>query len=598
MTWKTRLPVAVLGIGLMCLPAQALAASSLFKFSSGGITGLVTDAGGIPQMGASVLLFNRQAKLYQRVMTDDRGAFSFAGIMPDMYSIRVSLASYLPAIKNNILVQPGVESVLNVSLASLFSSIQVVYPVGGQRALMNDDWKWVLRTANATRPVLRLLEMDPAERRTSGVFSETRGLVRVSGGDGGRTSAFGNEADLGTTFAVATSLFGVNQLQFAGNLGYASQSGIPSAAFRTSFVRNVGSASPEISMTMRQLSLPAHVAAGLMSGEGSLPLMRMMSLNFEDRTALSEALTFHYGFSLDSVSFLDRLNYFSPFARLTYSLGNDGDVEFTYTSGNPRPDLGAAPVAPGDPGTELQRDMNALAFFPRVSLREGRARVQRGENLELGYSRSVGSRTYRLGAYRERVTNASLAMSTPDGLFNSADIFPDPFSGFSIFNAGNYQNSGYTASVTQNLGENFSAMLMYGSVGALIADRREMVSDSPDELRSMIHAGRRHAVTARGNARLPWSGTHLIASYQWTDHRTASRGHLYSTQATRAEAGLNIYVKQPIPSFFSLPWRMEATADLRNLLAQGYLPLNLADGRRILLVHTPRSFRGGLSFIF
>jgi hypothetical protein len=43
---------------------------------------------------------------------------------------------------------------------------------------------------------------------------------------------------------------------------------------------------------------------------------------------------------------------------------------------------------------------------------------------------------------------------------------------------------------------------------------------------------------------------------------------------------------------------MEASADLRNLLAQGYLPLSAAGGQRLLLVQTPRSVRGGLSFIF
>ena len=43
---------------------------------------------------------------------------------------------------------------------------------------------------------------------------------------------------------------------------------------------------------------------------------------------------------------------------------------------------------------------------------------------------------------------------------------------------------------------------------------------------------------------------------------------------------------------------MEASADLRNMLAQGYLPMSFPDGRRLLLVQTPRSFRGGLSFIF
>jgi hypothetical protein len=62
--------------------------------------------------------------------------------------------------------------------------------------------------------------------------------------------------------------------------------------------------------------------------------------------------------------------------------------------------------------------------------------------------------------------------------------------------------------------------------------------------------------------------------------------------------GLNVYIRQPIPGLSILPWRMEATADLRNMLAQGYLPLGMIDGQRVLLVETPRSFRGGLSFIF
>ena len=47
-----------------------------------------------------------------------------------------------------------------------------------------------------------------------------------------------------------------------------------------------------------------------------------------------------------------------------------------------------------------------------------------------------------------------------------------------------------------------------------------------------------------------------------------------------------------------LPWRMEATADLRNMLAQGYLPISMTNGQQMLLVEQPRSVRGGLSFIF
>jgi hypothetical protein len=47
-----------------------------------------------------------------------------------------------------------------------------------------------------------------------------------------------------------------------------------------------------------------------------------------------------------------------------------------------------------------------------------------------------------------------------------------------------------------------------------------------------------------------------------------------------------------------LPWRMEAVAELRNLLAQGYLPISVPGGQTLLLIETPRMLRGGLSFIF
>ena len=56
-------------------------------------------------------------------------------------------------------------------------------------------------------------------------------------------------------------------------------------------------------------------------------------------------------------------------------------------------------------------------------------------------------------------------------------------------------------------------------------------------------------------------------------------------------------IQQPIPIFSGLPGKLEASAELRNLLAQGYLPLAVG-GQSILLVNTPRSFRGGLAFVF
>ena len=601
---KAHNSVACLVLGLVSLAAPPPSSAAVKIKLSGAISGVVTNAVGVPQMGASVLLFNRQDRLYEKGITDANGEFRFAGLVPDLYSVRVTLASFVPAVKDNILVQPGMRSMLNVSLATLFSSIQLVYPSAEQHTLMSDDWKWVLRTANSTRPVLRLLPGSdagqPAEHAS--LFSETRGVLKISAGDGGLGPTAGGSTDLGTAFALATSLFGKNSLQFSGNLGSGSASGIPSAAFRTSFSREMGPGAPEISVTVRQLFLPGRIGEGITgSPDVGLPAMRSLSLSLDDHISLSDNLTMEYGFSMDSVSFLDRLNYFSPYAKLTYTMGPNAQVDFTYTSGNPRPDLASAvgvPDAEVRPDSDLQHDLSALSLFPRMSMLNGKPQVERGEDWEIGYTRRVGSRVFSLSGYRESVRNAALTIAAPDAMFSTLDMLPDLYSGASVFNAGNYQTLGYQLSATQALGEHLSATLMYGSMGALTVDGRELASDSPDELRSMIRAGRRHAATARVAATLPAAGTHLIASYQWTDQRWASPGHFYSTQSMRPDPGFNLYIRQPIPGFSMLPWRMEATLDFRNLLAQGYLPLTVAGGRRLLLMQTPRVFRGGLSFIF
>ena len=141
--------------GAVCLAGAGLAQAATPLRMAGAITGFVTDAAGVPQMGAAVILFNRQERQFERALTDERGAFRFLGLTPDLYSIKVTLAAFVPALKKGILVQPGMASVLNVNLNTLFSSIQFAYPPIENGSLMSDEWKWVLRSASPTRPVLR-----------------------------------------------------------------------------------------------------------------------------------------------------------------------------------------------------------------------------------------------------------------------------------------------------------------------------------------------------------------------------------------------------------------------------------------------------------
>src|ERR1035441_9995134 len=87
---------------VVCLP-RACPVSPLVP--AGGLKGVVADLAGHPRMGAVVLLFNRQDKLIGRAVTNGEGGFVFGDLLPDVYSVRVSLAAFLPAIKDNIRVQ-------------------------------------------------------------------------------------------------------------------------------------------------------------------------------------------------------------------------------------------------------------------------------------------------------------------------------------------------------------------------------------------------------------------------------------------------------------------------------------------------------------
>ena len=587
--------VGVVALGSV-LASDVAHAASMEKLA-GSLVGSVRDGSGVPQMGAVVQLFNRYEKLVQKVITNVNGEFGFDTLSPDSYSVRVSLSSFLPAVKRNIAVQPGMRSVLAINLANVLSSIELVYSSPQSGNLMSDEWKNVLRSSMTTRPVLRIFDIsDPSDRQSHGglnMFSDTHGIVRVSSGDNPYDT--GAQQDLGTTFALATSVFGGNQVQVSGKIGYAPNSELPSAGFRTSFSR-ADTAGPEVKVMMQQISMPLRTGGLIGLGQTSnTPALRTMSVTVIERTQVTEDIDFDYGVSLDSVTFIDRLNYLSPFARLTYHIGENGTFAMAYSSGAPPFELLAPRSTEVD--SELQRDMTALAVLPRVSLRGGAAQVQRTQNIEMAYSVDVGTRTFTVGAYREIVGNAALTMSTPDNFYFGGDLLPDLSSNSSVFNIGGFRRSGYTASVTQAIGDDYSATVSYGNGGVLSTDGRTLGTSNPNELRSMIRREQRHWLRGRVSGIIPVTRTRFATSYEWTDHRSLTPGHVFLTQNIYPETGLNLRLRQPLPGLGSLG-RLEASAEMRNMLAQGYLPITLADGRRLLLANSPRAVRGGLSFIF
>jgi hypothetical protein len=587
--------------GFLAPKAQAGAPPSL----SAGIMGQVRAASGVAQMGATILLYDRYDQLVRRTLSNEEGKFAFALLSPDLYSIRVTLSSFVPALRRNIAVAAGSENFLQINLASLFSTVDVVSSGPSRGALMTEDWKWVLRSSQATRPVLRFLPQWSSSSQTGGagssVFSNTTGIVTVSAGDGD-SFASGSPQAMGTAFALATSLFGTSRVLFSGNVGYSSGAGLPTAGFRTSFSRSRdGESGPQVTLTVRQLYLSPR---GALTGAESGPALRTASLSMRDHVDLADHLRLEYGFSMDSVSFIDRLTYVSPFARATYDLGSKGLVRFGFSDGAQPTELaGELTSRAGSPeaatgGDSLNQDLTALATLPRVSLAASHVRLQRTENFEMGYQRVAGSTTFTAAAYSESVSNAAFMLSGAQNFLPISDSMPDIGTNSSIFNVGDYHRVGYTAAVKQSLTDHVDASVAVGSTGALTADAGPIDSNTAPGIRSAIHERQSPWMTASVAMTVPATGTRIQSSYGWTDSRVLMPDHFYMTGDVSQTTGWNVRIRQPLPFFPGLAGRLEATAELRNMLAEGYLPLVDAAGRRALLTNSPRAVRGGLAFIF
>jgi hypothetical protein len=91
-----------------------------------------------------------------------------------------------------------------------------------------------------------------------------------------------------------------------------------------------------------------------------------------------------------------------------------------------------------------------------------------------------------------------------------------------------------------------------------------------------------------------------MASYRWVNGQALTPVDMFNASAGQTEPFLNLFLRQPMPHWHLLPGgqHMEAIVDLRNLLAQGYVPMIGPDGKTVYLVESARSVRGGVSFTF
>ena len=560
----------------MLVVMLTLAMSASAGVTPGTISGFVKNSSGVPQMGAAVEVLTSAALQPKTLYTDARGFYSLAGLIPGTYNVKVSAPSFLPSLKEHVSIQPGASVVINVTLNTLFEAIQLV-PQRGTNADDQDDWKWTLRSMS-NRPILRLHDDGPlvvvsdANNENDRVLKASVSFLAGSDGQG-----FGGSSDMSTSFNMEQSLFGSGKLSFDGDVGYGPAT--PAAVVRASYSRTMPDGSrPELSFTARRFASPElaeHNAA-----------VQALAFSMSNTTNFGELLELSYGGEMQAIQFMGRVNSFRPFGSADLHLTKNTVVEYRYSSSVPNmrhaKGFDSAPADLSESG-------------PRVSMIGFAPQVERARHNEVSVSHRRGKNNFQTAWYTDRVRNSAIVGVGDNPDIAEGDILPDVYSGTFNYNAGELQTSGMRFVYQRRIGNDLSATLDYAFGGVLTLDQ---TGQQWNLVRSSLREEHRHAVAAKVSGKLPASNTRWIASYRWTNGDGLTPVDMFNASAGQTDPFFNLFLRQPIPAKHFIPQGVEALIDVRNLLAQGYMPVIGGDGRTVYLVQAARSVRGGLVFTF
>ena len=537
----------------------------------GTISGYVRSASGVPQMGAVVELLGTAAQTLT-VFTDENGFYSAAGLLPGLYNIRVSAASFLPAWREHVGLRPGAKVLVNMTLNTLFDAVKLA-PV--RSAAEEDEWKWVLRSAS-NRPILRLVDDTPvgAGQESGRSNHDLKGSLSFLAGS--TSEGFGGSSDMSTNFSVERSIFSSDTIGFQGNIGYGSAS--PATVLRASFSHKMGNGTePQFALTLRNLPAPD---IGLHSSS-----LQAISLTTSDTFTLGDVVELKFGSELQTIQFLGRVTAFRPFGSADVHLSPNTVVSYSYATSEPdgraEKDFASAPADLSESG-------------PRVSMVGYTSAVEHAHHHELSLSRRVGRTSVQMAAYYDRIADPALTgvgeFATDNGM-----VLPDIYSGTFTYQGRDLQTEGMRLVVQRKLTTDLTATVDFESGGVLDLEKPGV---NLDDAQQWIRARNRHSVAGKISGVMPKSRTHWVASYRYIDGPALTPVDMFNASAGRADPYLNIFFRQPIPGTGFLPGHFEAIVDVRNLLAEGYVPVMGHDGHTVYLVQSARAVRGGLNFTF
>jgi hypothetical protein len=564
-----------------CLPVCVTTSRAQIKAASGKVAGVVNDTLGVPQMGATVQLISESAGVLSAVdfLTNTQGVFRGEKLRPGLYTVRVTLAGFLPTLEQHVRVNSHVTTVVRVELESMFASLDGLRRAPSAAAIESDDWKWVLRSASATRPVLQWVD-DDSTQAASNVSLDKQVLhprARVEFTDGARRpgSASGVPSAPATAFAYDQKLGRTSRLLVAGQMNYLDES--PGGGVATVWLPtgSLGSG-PHSTLVIREAKLgpDGQTFHGVRMEQGG-------TLGLGDRAKLV------YSGEYVMVGLDKSASSLRPRLELDAKISDAWQAAMIFAE--QRGGMGNLDPEDRDSSAALAAAVSDLDSFPTLLWRNGGPVLEGGWHEEIAAERKLGERSQlQVAAFHD--DNRHVAVYGRGGNLPTADYLQDYFSNAFAYDGGSMNSWGTRVALREKLSDDIEITALYAFAGGLSpSDFSEGV------LRDILKTSMHSSVGASVTTTVPHTKTKVNAGYKWVSGDAISRVDSYGESLYQMDPYLHLGIRQVLPKFG--PGRWQAIADCDNILAQGYVSLSSRDGRT-MLVPAFRTFRGGLSVQF
>jgi hypothetical protein len=354
--------------------------------------------------------------------------------------------------------------------------------------------------------------------------------------------------------------------------------GLPAAAVRASYSHHLPNGSePTLGLTARRFA-PSdpnlHNAA-----------LQALALSAGDDFAVGDVLELKFGSEVQTIQFLGRVTAFRPYGTVDLHLSPNTILEYAYATS--RPDNRAEKGFDSSPADLSEAN-------PRVSLVAFDPKLERAHHQELSVSRRMGKNSLQVAAFSDRVGDTALT-GTGEVTAAGGFLLPDVYSGTFSYAGKTLDSNGVRVVLQHKFSADLAATLDYAYGGVLDLSRPDV---SLQQAQQWISTVRRHAVAAKFSGTVGRTHTRWIASYRWVNGAALTPVDMFNASPGQSDPFFNLFIRQHIPSMGFLPSHMEAIIDVRNLLAQGYVPVMGQDGQTVYLVQAARSVRGGVAFTF